>query len=166
MKQSWELSGSWPCINITATTQPKEQTCLRENGSSKRAVLLIISIGFTVGLTIFMLNMPNSPQTCQDYFSSRALTEQAQKQIKTEMVKPKYRWVPVGHHLAAVRHHSREATWGHAWRGTLPRCLQEHLRSPWAQMEKGAWEGCMKRSLWEIVQLLYTDSFRLLSVQY
>lgn len=35
MKQGWELSGSCPCTNITATTQPKEYMCLREKVSSK-----------------------------------------------------------------------------------------------------------------------------------
>lgn len=38
MKQGWELSGSCPCTNITATTQPKEYTCLREKVSSKSRV--------------------------------------------------------------------------------------------------------------------------------
>lgn len=55
-----------------------EQSCFRENVSSKRDVQLIISIGFTAALTIFMLNMPSSTHTCQDHFSSRALTERAQ----------------------------------------------------------------------------------------
>lgn len=115
-------------------------------------------------LTIFMFNMPSSAHTCQDHFSSRALTERAEKQIK-QMEKPKYQWVPAGHHLAAVRHDSREVTWGHTWSGTLPWSLQECLRRPWADRERYMTRLHEKQEiLTGILQLLYNSSFCLLSV--
>lgn len=73
--------GAQRCLTLHHHTA-KEQTWQRHRASSGRAVLLIISIGFTVGLATFLLNMSISPQTREHYFSSRALAEPAQKQVK------------------------------------------------------------------------------------